>query len=341
MRQRAAAIPAEQAAQAQALNDQLAALESLRSGPDPTLRLETAAVEPTSPVSPRTRLALIGGVAAGLLLGIAGAFLLKALDSRREREDRLDSLGLPVLARVPARGRTAAGNHAFEEAFRFLRTMIRFSAADTAFASIAITSALEQEGKTTTSYQLAFAALEAGQSVILVEADPYRPSLQRAIERNGPEGSKLDGRPGLLDYLSGRAELEEIVGPTAVPNLDFVSAGSLGMESITGLLEQARGRLFVDELAKLADLVILDCPPLAPRSDAVLLAAAADAVILVVDVRQFDEDAVTDAVGRLRSAGVRLIGAVLNRDKSTTAEYYENTQNGARSRFTRGAAAGR
>lgn len=330
---------ADATAATQPLYEQLAALESLRSGPDPTLRLETPAAAPTAPVSPRTKLSLAGGLIAGLLLGIAGAFVLKALDSRRDREAHLDALGLPVLARVPAKSRTRS-NHAFEEAFRFLRTMIRFSAADEPFATIAITSASEQEGKTTTSYQLAFAALEAGQSVVLVEADPYRPSLRRVVEGPGAQDSGLSDGAGLLDYLSGRATIDEIVKPTAVPELSFVPAGELAMESITGLLEQTQGRMFVDELAKLADLVILDCPPLGPRSDAVLLAAAADAVIMVVDIKHSEEQAVTDAVRRLRSARVQLIGVVLNRDTSAVAEYTYTDQatNGSRPRS--GAAAG-
>jgi succinoglycan biosynthesis transport protein ExoP len=234
--------------------------------------------------------------------------------------------------------RTPGGNHAFEEAFRFLRTMIRFSATDEPFATIAITSASEREGKTTTSYQLAFAALEAGQTVVLVEADAYRPALQRVIESPEAPDGELGSGAGLLDYLSERATLDEIVRTTAVPGLSFVPAGTLASDSITGLLEQPQGRVFVDELARLADLVILDCPPVGPRSDAVLLAAAADAVVLVVDMKQSDEEAVTVAVRRLRSARARLIGVVLNRDRSTIAEYsYDESSagNGAGQRFGR------
>ncbi|HTE58943.1 MAG TPA: hypothetical protein VK631_01250, partial [Solirubrobacteraceae bacterium] len=65
------------------------------------------------------------------------------------------------------------------------------------------------------------------------------------------------------------------------------------------------------------------CPPVGPRSDAVLLAAAADAVVLVVDVKQSDEEALTVAVRRLRSARARLIGVVLNRDKSGAEYLYD------------------
>jgi polysaccharide biosynthesis transport protein len=304
-------------ADTQPLVEQLATLESLRSGPDPTLRLETPAAAPTAPVSPRVKLSLIGGALAGLLLGIAGAFALQALDTRSQRENRIKDMGLTVLAHVPDL-RRSRGRHAFEEAFRFLRTALRFASSDHPYGTVAVTSAAEREGKTTTSSQLAFAALEAGQTVILVEVDAYRPALRRVIDSSGP-GADLDG-PGLLDYLSDRASLDEIIKTTNIPGLSFVPAGSLESESITGLLEQRQGA-FVQEFAELADLVILDCPPVGPRSDAILIAAIADAVVLVVDAKNSRDKEVEGAVRLLRSAHAEVVGVVLNRDDSISAEY--------------------
>jgi capsular exopolysaccharide synthesis family protein len=301
----------------QPLYEQLAALESLRSAPDPTLRLETPALAPKDPVRPRTQLSLAGGVLAGLLLGVAGAFALNVLDPRRDREDRLDALGLSVLTRVPHLGRSGRTRHAFDESFRFLRTMLRFAAGDEPARTIAVTSSSEREGKTTTSFQLAMANLEAGESVLLVEADPYRPGLSRLVK---PHGDAARG-PGLLDYLSGTAPIHKIIQPTAMPSLSFVPAGTLKTGSITGLLERARGRSFVHDLAPYADVMILDCPPVAPRSDAVLIASVADAVLLVVDLKQSDENDTAETVGRLRSANVNLVGVVLNQDESVSATY--------------------
>lgn len=309
-------------ADAQALGQQLAEMETLRSGPDPTLRLETPAAAPTHPTSPRTTLSLVAGVFAGLVLGIAAAFALTALDPRGQREERLRDLGVPVLANVPDTRRPGVSRHAFEEAFRFVRTMIRFAAPDPArpYRTIAITSASEQEGKTTTAYQLAFATLEAGQTVLLVEADPYRPGLRRIVDvPDNPLGGEY--APGLVDYLKGTAALEETIQPTAVPGLSFVAAGSLTMESITGLLERNHGREFVRELADHADLVLVDCPPIGPRSDAVLIAAEADGVVLVVDLDRSTQSDITAAVRRLRRARSDLLGVVLNRDDSASAEY--------------------
>lgn len=304
---------------AEALTTRLADLRALRAGPDPTLSLETPAALPGSPVSPRTRLSIIGGIFAGLLLGIVGAFALNVLDQRGSREEQLRSLGLSVLARVPRRARSQQSRYAFDEAFRFLRTMLRFASPDEALRTVAITSASEKEGKTTTAFQLALAAIEAGQRVLLVEADAYRPALWRMVDERG---GRPDG-PGLLEYLSGSASLEDVIRPTSVPGLSFVPAGPPREGSVTGLLERERGRAFVDELASFADLVILDCPPVGPRSDAVLFAASADAVVFVVDLQHSPERVVDAAVSRLRSAGGNLIGAVINRDpEASNAAYY-------------------
>jgi capsular exopolysaccharide synthesis family protein len=301
----------------QPLYEQLAALESLRSAPDPTLRVETPAMTPRDPVWPRTKLSIAGGVLVGLLIGAAGALALSVLDPRRDREDRLGALGLSVLTRVPHLSRSARTRHAFDEAFRFLRTMLRFAAPGGGVRTIAVTSTSEKEGKTTTSFQLAMANLEAGHRVLLVEADTYRRGLRRLVE---PDGDALSG-PGLLEYLSGTATLDEIVQSTAIPSLSFVSAGALTAGSIAGLLERPRGRAFVGDLADYADVTILDCPPVAPRSDAVLIASAADAVILVLDIRQSEGKETAETVSRLRSADANVVGVVLNRDEAASPGY--------------------
>ena len=318
-------------ADVQPLFTQLAALESLRSAPDPTIQLAAPATKPTTPSSPKTKLAIAGGIVAGLLIGIAGAFVLNAIDPRRTREDGLEMTGLSVLTRVPALGRGGRMRNAFDEAFRSLRTTLRFAASEDPIATIAVTSASEKEGKTTTAFQLAMATLEAGQSVLLVEADPFRPGLGALL---GYEGDRA-ASAGLLDYLEGTASLDEIIVQTSQPGLAFLSSGAGRSMSITGLLEGERGLSFVDDVSGLADIVILDCPPVGPRSDTILIASAADAVLLVVDLEHSDERSVQETVRRLRRAGARLLGFVLNRDSSATQTYEYIGQGEARGRLGR------
>ena len=321
MRQQITAVAGNPAVNvgAQPLYQQLATMESLLGAPDPTLRLEAPATLPTSPSSPRTKLDIAGGLLAGLLLGIAGAFALNAIDPRKAREGGLSQTGLPVLTRVPLLRRSGRKRHAFDEAFRDLRTTLRFAADESPIHSVAVTSPSEKEGKTTTSFQLAMAMLEAGQSVILVEADPFRPGLRRLVKADVDSS-----RPGLLEYLAGTADLDEVIERTSVPRLMFVAAGFRQPRSITGLLESERGRSFVSNLSGLADIVILDGPPVGPRSDAVLIASYTDAVVVVVDFERSDEDDLLETVRRLRRTTARLLGIVVNRDSTSVAYEYRS-----------------
>ena len=309
----------------QPLYEQLAEMEALSSGPDPTMRITTPSTAPTGPVSPNKKFDIAGGLLAGILIGIAGAFALNALDPRKTRETGLGRTGLPVITRVPVLGRSGRTRHAFDESFRALRTTLRFAAEDDPVSTVAVTSASEKEGKTTTSFQLAMATLEAGQSVLLVDGDPFRPGLHPLIEPY----AEATG-PGLLEYLSGTVGLNEVIERTTVPGLMFVPAGSRQPASITRLLEGERGRTFVSDLAGLADVVILDCPPVGPRSDAILIASEADAVLMVVDLQRSDETDVLDTVKRLRRAGGKILGIVLNRDTSASAVYDYETEKGSR-----------
>jgi capsular exopolysaccharide synthesis family protein len=309
----------------QPLYQQLAEMEALLSGSDPTLRVVTAATLPAGPASPNKKLDIAGGLLAGLLLGIAGAFALNALDPRKVRETGLGKTGLPVITRVPLLGRSSRARHAFDESFRSLRTTLRFAAEDNPASIVAVTSASEKEGKTTTAFQLAMATLEAGQSVLLVDGDPFRPGLRSLVEPY----AEAEG-PGLLEYLAGTAGLDDIIERTTVPNLMFVPSGSHQHASVTRLLEGQRGRSFASDLSGLADVVILDCPPVGPRSDAILIASAADAVLMVVDLQRSDENDVLDTVRRLRRAGAHLLGIVLNRDTSASAVYDYEPEKGSR-----------
>jgi len=173
------------------------------------------------------------------------------------------------------------------------------------------------------------ASLEAGQSVVLVEADPFQPGLRSLV-------SFEDAEPvlGLLDYLIGAAELDDVVQWTSIPQLMLVSAGSKRPVSITALLEGERGRSFVSDLSGVADLVILDCPPVGPRSDSVLIASRADAVLMVVDLHRSSERGVQETVRRLRVTGTRLLGVVVNRDPAAGAVDHDRAGYPKSSRFS-------
>jgi succinoglycan biosynthesis transport protein ExoP len=286
-----------------------------------SVSLADAAPRPTAPSRPRPLLNVLLACLLGLPFGIALAVLRERLDTRLNSVEELSArFGLPLLARVPLRKRSDASSGAFTEGFRMLRTMIRFAAGGKTPRSIAITSASEGEGKTTTALALAMAALEAGQKVLVVEADPYRPRLMRLLDQEGD--SHLEHKePGLSDYLAGASTLPRVINPTAFPNLSAIPAGPMP-PSMSGLLEGRRGRDLSSKLSEEADLVILDCPPIGLSADAALLAANAEAVAFVLDLKISNGRALEESLSRLRSASANVLGVVVNRDSSHPAGEY-------------------
>jgi len=177
--------------------------------------------------------------------------------------------------------------------------------------TIALTSARESEGKTTITAQLALASAEIDAHVLLVDADLIRPSLQKLIMPGHTEPLK----PGLSNYLVGGASAEEAIHPTDLPNVDIVPTGPRP-PSLAGLLESRRGRAAIADLAGEAELVLLDCPPLGVGADAAVLATRVDGVILVIDMETATQESVRTALRQLENVKARVLGLVLNRDRS-------------------------
>jgi capsular exopolysaccharide synthesis family protein len=273
----------------ESLTAQLTRLETLRAGSDPTMRVETLAERPDSPVSPRPKLSIAAGIIAGLVLGIGGAFAFQVLDPRLRREEQLRSLyGLPILARIPRDSKAQAkGARAPEqlapgtiEAYRTLRATLAASRGRQAGStSILVTSPSPGEGKTTSAINLASSLALAGNRVILIEADLRRPAVRDALGVEQPEH-------GTGSVLLETVDLEDALVTTKAYGsyLQMLLADDSG--AATGWMAD---RLFlpaaqqlIEDAKQLADYVIIDSPPLSEVIDALQLAQRADEVLVVV-----------------------------------------------------------
>ena len=293
--------------------------ENLADTTQASITLAAAAPRVSAASRPRPTLYVAVAAILGLVLGVALAFLRERLDRRlRTTEDVESHFDVPVLARVPRRGRSEHSVAAFAESLRLLRTNLQFSRVDTQLRSIAVTSGLEGEGKTTIAANLGITIAEVGREVTVVEADLRRPALQR--ELMGP-GEPL--APGFSNYLVGAASLEDAIHPTDRPGLSLMPSGPLP-PSPSALLESQRARDGVAALLEMSDLVIYDCPPLNVGADASVIADRVDGVILVVDLRSATTSAVRQALRQLETIKAPLLGLVINRDRdaSTGAYYY-------------------
>jgi capsular exopolysaccharide synthesis family protein len=287
-----------------------------------TTRAQVTLADPAplvrDPSRPKPLLYVLLACLLAVPLGIAAALLRERLDSRLGSPDEIEErFPLRVIARVPRRGRSDASRAVFNESFRLLRTGLRFASPDGELRMLAVTSGAEGEGKTTTSYNLARAAQETGQHVLLVEGDVYRARLLELLELTGArEGSST----GLTGYLAGACSLDEAIRPVE-DGLDVLPAGPMP-PSFSALLEGQRGLGLMTALASRADLIIIDCPPLAPRADAAIFAGRVDGVVLVVDLTKTTNHRLRGAMRQLQSVSANILGCVVNRDTTMQGSQY-------------------
>ena len=288
-----------------------------------TTRAQVTLADPaplvTDPARPKPLLYVLLACLLAIPVGIGAAVLRDRVDSRLGSPDEIEErFDLSVIARVPRRGRSHASRAVFDEAFRLLRTGLRFASPDGDLRTVAVTSGAEAEGKTTTSYNLALAAQETGQHVLLVEGDVYR---ARLLEMFGlAEVRHESAATGLTGYLAGACSIDEAIR-TVEPGLDILPSGTMP-PSFSALLEGQRGVSLMRELATRADLVIIDCPPLAPRADAAIFAGRADGVLLVVDLTKTTNHRLRSALRQLQSVSANVLGCVVNRDSTMHSSQY-------------------
>ena len=261
----------------------------------------------------------------GLLAGITLALIRERTDTKiRTKEDvELASDEATLLGSIPFdAGATKkplilAGDQKSirAEAFRSLRTNLRFIDATTHPRVLVITSAIPGEGKSSTTANLALALATSGASVCLVEADLRRPRLLQYL---GMEGSV-----GLTDILLGDVEARTVAQQYGDLPMMVIGAGStppnpselLGSVPMEKLLADLRGRF---------DYVLLDVPPLLPVTDGAILANRADGAIVVSGAGLVNRDQLQEALDHLDAVNANLLGVVLNRaSREGRSSYYD------------------
>jgi receptor protein-tyrosine kinase len=247
----------------------------------------------------------------GLVVGLALAWLLELRDTKIRSEGHLRELNAgPVLGLIPVdrRLREPLVRHksvstAGTESFRQLRTNLEFIDVNSPIQVLVVTSSIAQEGKTTTCVNLALTMVAAGKSVLVIQGDLRRPSL------DDPLAMGLSA--GLTDVIIGRADLATALQPSGVRGLMIMPSGPLppnpsellGSDAMVRLLESLRHRF---------DAIIINTPPLLPVTDAAVLAAHADGVLVVVRAGKTTREQLSQAMRSLATVGARVIGTVLN-----------------------------
>ncbi len=311
------------------------------------IRIVDPALVPSTPARPQKARNILLAFLIGLVGGVGLAFLREYLDNTVKSPDDVQNLsGLPCLAVVPSFasrngsrslgrlskqvGVSAGGDSRVElvslqqpkslvsEAFRALRTSLLLSQAEHAPQVILVTSALPREGKTTSAANLAITLAQLGDRTLLMDSDLRKPGIRRAL--NLPNGHGHD--IGLSSYLAGVAPLHDIIvrHPT-VPNLDAVPTGPIPPNP-ADLLSSHRMAEAIDDLRQHYKFVVIDSPPIMAATDAVILSALTDGVLLVVWSHETPKEAFSRTRDLLAAVKGRLLGVVLNAVDSGAPDYY-------------------
>jgi non-specific protein-tyrosine kinase len=299
--------------------------QSTTPGPQTeAVKVVSSAALPTDPVAPRPLLNIAIAVLAGLAVGVGLAFLLDYMDqSVRSDEILRERVGLVPLghisfvqAKPDRRGEllSLGGDSPVVEAYKALRTNLMFSSVDKEVKTIVITSAGPNEGKSRTAANLAIVLAQAGHPTLLVDADFRRPSQHRMFGRVRNVGLSnliVQDQPEAALFVQDEQVKDLVIlasGPTP-PNPSEL----LGSAQMAGLLARFR---------KHFDYVVIDTPPINAVTDASVLAANADAAILVVDTNKATYTAVQHAKQALDRVGAKVLGSVMNKMKAAGSRYY-------------------
>ena len=290
---------------------------------------------PTEPNVPRN---LGFALALGLTTGIGLAFLLEGMDNTvRTPEQATLISALPSLGMIPMGSKTlaeVAGKHLavatskeavelvtqtrpqsqMAESYRALRTSLLLSSLGSPPKIILITSALPQEGKSTTSINTSIVLAQKGSRVLLVDADLRRPSIHKTLG-TGP-------RTGLSNVLTGSASLQQaIVRSPILPSLYILPAGT-PPPNPAELLASSNMKDVLAELREEYDHIVVDSPPTLSVTDAVVMSTRADAVVLVIRCGQTTKQALRRSRDLLMQVNARVCGVLLNAVDLDSPDYY-------------------
>ncbi len=296
---------------------------------------------PDSPQGlPDSVLWIVGGF-LGLIAGIVTAFIADRLDTTaREESDVELAIGKSVLGSVPpfgfgsARGQAAmvmtsdstnTKTQRAQESFRRLRTSVQFVASTDQIRSFLLTSSQPAEGKSTVSANLAVALAQAGNTVVLVSADMRRPTIETLFG--------IRNNTGLSDHLQSNSDGYPPVISIGIENLALIPSGPSPVNP-GELLGSPRFKELIIQLEATYDFVIVDSPPVLSAADSAAAAVNVGGVVVVVDSKRTDTDTLLQVRSDLERSGARVVGALLNKDRSRSTKFWSRRDRYAYERAT-------
>lgn len=281
-----------------------------------------SAEAPTIPHSPSLARNLILALLLGLVAACLYVFIrVQFADGVNSPADVEEKLGVRLLGLIPL---AVDGDVAVQsgdrktpigEAYGSLVTNLSYSTDHGLPRTLAITSATASEGKSTSAMAVARDLAHMGKSVVLIDADMRRPTLQRSLG--------LTAKQGLSDLLTGQAKIDEVLQTVEGSALHFITAGPKPPQP-SMLLGGPQLRRVLESVSERFDVAILDCPPMLGLADSAVLAAHCEGVLFVIDGSKARRATARSSLDRLALVRAQVVGAVLTKfDPRKTGNEYD------------------
>ena len=289
------------------------------------------------PVKPNLKLNLALSMVVGLILGLSLAFFIEYLDTSIKTMDDVERfLGISVLAVIPKGAKFLTSddpNSRFAEGYRILCAKLNLTGARASARTITVLSGGPGEGKSTTTFNLGWVCAQSGMKVLLIDGDIRRPNMHNALQ--------IENTLGLGEYLAGQASLDELIQSTAIPNLEILTAGSLGPEELGGF-SRSRLATLMEACRPNYDVILVDSPPVLGISDASVISQEVDVSLLLIQHRRYPRNVSQRAKRVIEDVGGKLFGVILNNVNIKTDDNYYyyagySTQYGYKKRAPRAA----
>ncbi len=287
-------------------------------------RVIDSAQVPGSPVRPNKTRILMYMLVLGLMGGIGLSYGAHIYDDKiRTYKDIESYLGMPLLCEVPkievkddtqrARVVDLEPQSLAAEAFSNLRATIGAILKGKDAKVLMVTSTAPGEGKSLVSSNMAIAFARDNMRTLLIDADLRHPSLHKDYE--------MPDENGLTQFMANGCTKEDLIHKSTIANMDIIIAGTISKNPAEAL-GSTRMRELIDEMCERYDRIVIDTPPVAIVSDAIVLLPRVQGVVFVTHFRKIRRDAVSRAVKKLREMGAPLIGNVLNNIDLKKHGYY-------------------
>lgn len=202
------------------------------------------------------------------------------------------------------------------EAFRSLRTNIQFSNIENRIRSIAVTSSIPGEGKSTVAFNLAASLAQTGKKVLLIDCDLRNPSIYKKTD--------LQNTVGLTNIIVQCMHYRDVLQrQDSAENLDIITSGPIPPNP-SELLESAKMKELMETLAQEYDMIVIDSPPISLVTDAAILSTLVGGVVLVCEAGKTKTEVLRKSIDALNKVNANILGVVMNKVKLEYKSYYKS-----------------